>query len=100
MARETPAQLPLGTSRGIRVILEGGDLAAVEAAAVEMKLRFGARFAVTGRRLSPDRQALRISASLLANIDTAMDAEGARQWTPPESSAPAPGEGDGRTGGS
>ena len=45
------AQLPLGTARGVRVILEGSDLAAVEAAAVEMKVRFGARFAVTGRRL-------------------------------------------------
>ncbi len=56
----------------------------VEAAAVKMKVRFGARFAVTGWRLGPDRQALRIPAGLIANLDTAMDAEGIRQWALPE----------------
>src|SRR3954468_9198266 len=75
-----PVQLPLGAASGVRVILEGSDLAAVEAAAAEMKVRFGARFSVTGRRMGPDRQALRISAGLIANVDTAMDAEGIRQW--------------------
>ena len=88
VAQGLPTQLPLGTARGVRVILEGSDLAAVEAAAVEMKARFGARFAVTGRRLSPDRQALRISAGLIANVDTAVDA-----------SVTSPGKGGGRDGG-
>jgi hypothetical protein len=87
-----PAQLPLGAAKGVRVILEGSDFAAVEAAAVEMKVRFGARFAVTGRRLSPDRQALRISAGLIANVDTAMDAEGIRQWALPDAAGRASGK--------
>jgi hypothetical protein len=83
----------------VRVILEGSDLAAVEAAAVEMKVRFGSHFAVMGRRLGPDRQALRISAGLIANVDTAMDAEGIRQWALPEASGAASGKGGGRDGG-
>ena len=97
-AKGLPAQLPLGVAHGVRVILEGSDLAAVEAAAAEMKVRFGARFAVTGRRMGADRQALRISAGLFANVDTAMDAEGIRQWALPETSRPAPGTGGGRGG--
>ena len=96
---DPPSQLPLGSARGVRVILEGGDLAAVEAAAAEMKVRFGSRFSVTGRRFGPDRQALRISAGLIANVDTAMDAEGNRQWALPDASGAAPGKGGGRDGG-
>jgi hypothetical protein len=99
VAKSLPAQLPLGSARGVRVILEGSDLAAVEAAAVEMKVRFGARFAVTARRVGPDRQALRISAGLIANVDTAIDAEGIRQWALPEASGTAPAKGGGRDGG-
>src|SRR4051812_46495860 len=99
VAKSRPAQLPLGTARGVRVILEGSDLASVEAAAVEMKVRFGARFAVTGRRLAPDRQVLRISAGLIANGDIAMDAEGIRQWVLPEASGTAPEKGGVRDGG-
>jgi hypothetical protein len=99
VAKNLPAQLPLGAAKGIRVILEGSDLAAVEAAAVEMKVRFGSRFAVTGRRLGPDRQALRISASIIANVDTAMDAEGIRQWALPHAVGTACGKGGGRDGG-
>ena len=98
-AKNLPAQLPLGAARGVRVILEGSDLAAVEAAAVEMKVRFGSRFAVTGRRLGPDRQALRISAGLIANVDTAMDAEGIRQWALPDAVGTACGKGGSRNGG-
>jgi hypothetical protein len=97
-AQGRPAQLPLGAARGVRVILEGSDLAAVEAAVAEMKVRFGARFAVTGRRLGPDRQILRISAGLIANVDTAMDAEGIRQWALPDRSGTDPGNEGGRDG--
>lgn len=98
-AQGLPARLPLGMAKGVRIILEGSDLAAVEAAAAEMKVRFGARFQVMGRRLAPDRQALRISAGLIANVDTAMDAEGSRQWALPAAPATASGAGDGRDGG-
>jgi hypothetical protein len=99
VAKNLPAQLPLGAAKGVRVILEGSDLAAVEAAAVEMKVRFGARFAVTGRRLGPERHALRISASLIANVDTTMDAEGIRQWVLPDATDTAAGTGGCRDGG-
>jgi hypothetical protein len=99
VAKGLSSQLPLGAARGVRVILEGSDLAAVEAAAVEMKVRFGSRFAVTGRRLDPDRQALRISAGLIANVDTAMDAEGIRQWALPEASGVTAGKAGGQDGG-
>jgi len=66
--QDVPSQLPLNAARGVRIILEGGDLAAVEAAAAEMKVRFGSRFAVAARRLSADRTALRISAGLIASV--------------------------------
>ena len=98
-AQGLPAQLPLGAAKGVRVILAGSDLAAVEAAAAEMKVRFGARFAVTERWLSPGRQALRISAGLIANVDTAMDAEGLRQWALPETSDTTAGKAGSRDGG-
>jgi hypothetical protein len=64
-----------------------------------MKVRFGARFSVTGRRLGPDRQTLRISAGLIANTDTAMDAEGLRQWALPETSDTTAGKAGSRDGG-
>jgi hypothetical protein len=98
-AKSLPTQLPFGVARGVRVTLEGSDLAAVEAAAAEMKVRFGSRFAVTGRRLGADRQMLRITAGLIANVDTAMDAEGIRQWALPEASGTVPGKGGGSDGG-
>lgn len=84
LAPEPADQLPLRMARVVRVSLEGSDLAAVEAAAAELKVRFGARFAVTGRRLTAARDAVRISASLMANLDTVLDAEGLRQWSLPE----------------
>ncbi|TCZ54227.1 hypothetical protein [Roseicella aquatilis] len=96
--KSAPAQLPLGLAGGVRVILEGSDLAAVEAAAAEMKVRFGARFAVTGRRMGPDRRALRISAGLVADAGTAMDAEGIRQWALPGRTAMAAGPRDDQDG--
>jgi hypothetical protein len=99
IAKSLPAQLPLDVARGVRVTLEGSDLAAVEAAVAEMKVRFGFRFAVTGRRLGADRQTLRITAGLIANVDTAMDAEGIRQWALPEGSGTVPGKEGGSGGG-
>ena len=68
-------ELPLGDSRGVRLSLEGADSAAVEAAAAELKARFGARFAVTGRRAGGARAPLRISATLLVRADDSLDAE-------------------------
>ena len=66
-----PVQRPLGAAGGVRVMLEGSDLAGVKAAAAGMKVRFGSRFAVTGRRLGADRQVLRTSAGLLVTADIA-----------------------------
>jgi hypothetical protein len=83
-APEPAQQLPLGMAHVVRVSLEGSDLGAVEAAAAELKLRFGARFAITGRRLTATRNTLRISACMMANLDTVLDAEGFRQWVMPE----------------
>ena len=81
-----PAQLPLGAAEGVRVILEGSDFAAVEAAVAAMKVRFSSRFAVTGRQLGADRQVLRISASLIATPDIGRHATGARPPALPASS--------------
>jgi hypothetical protein len=85
-----PAQLPLGAAGGVRVILEGSDFAAVEAAAAEMKVRFGSRFSVTGRRLGADRQVLRISAGLLVTMDIDTHAAGVRQLALPAASDTVP----------
>jgi hypothetical protein len=84
------AQLPLGAAGGVRVIFEGSDFAAVEAAAAEMKVRFGSRFAVTGRRLGADRQVLRLSASLLVTADIALHAAGVHQSALPTAWDTAP----------
>src|SRR3954470_20103886 len=84
LAPEPANQLPLGMARVVRVSLEGSDLAAVEAAGAGLKGRSGARFAVTGRRLTAACEALRISACMMANLDTVLDAEGPRQWIMPE----------------
>ncbi len=84
LAPEPAQQLPLGMAHVVRVSLEGSDLGAVEAAAAELKVRFGARFAITGRRLTAARDTLRISACMMANLDTVLDAEGLRQWVMPE----------------
>ena len=83
---EPTQQLPLGSAHVVRVSLEGTDLGAVEAAAAELKVRFGTRFAITGRRLTAGRRTLRISAGIIANLDTVLDAEGIRQWVMPERS--------------
>ena len=70
-ARLIAIGIVFGAAGGVRVMLEGSDLAGVKAAAAGMKVRFGSRFAVTGRRLGADRQVLRISAGLLVTADIA-----------------------------
>jgi hypothetical protein len=67
-----PPSLPLGGTHGVRLVLEAADAAAVEAAAAALKARFGARFAVTGRRRAPP--GLRMTASLQVTADEALDA--------------------------
>ena len=78
-ARGQPAaplpQLPLDGTQGVQLSLAGSDFAAVEAAAAELKARFGARFAVLDRRVSGNRSGLRIAASLLVGPGNALDAE-------------------------
>jgi hypothetical protein len=64
--------LALGGTTGVRLVLEAGDAAAVEAAAAALKARFGARFAVTGRRRA--KAGLRLTASLQVSADEALDA--------------------------
>ncbi|WP_135466881.1 hypothetical protein [Crenalkalicoccus roseus] len=71
---EAAPRLPLGGGGGVQLVLEGTDLAAVEAAAAELKARFGARFAVTGRRSLAGGGGLRISACLLVRAGDALDA--------------------------
>ena len=63
-----PRQPILDLGQGVRVLLEGDDPAAVEAAASEMKARLGSRFAVTDRRMVNKGATLRITAGM--RIDT------------------------------
>ncbi|RAI60415.1 hypothetical protein [Roseicella frigidaeris] len=67
-----PPGLPLGGLHGVRLVLEAGEAAAVEAAAAALKARFGRRFAVTGRRRAGP--GLRLTASLQVSPDEALDA--------------------------
>lgn len=69
-------RLALRAPPGVRVVLEAGDAAAVEGAAAALKARFGARFAVTGRRRG--KAGLRLTGSLQVTADEALDA-GARE---------------------
>src|SRR3954467_6165161 len=74
-AAPVPApRLALGGSSGVRLVLEAGDAGAVEAAAAALKARFGARFAIIGRRRS--KAGLRVTASLQGSADEAGDAGG------------------------
>jgi hypothetical protein len=66
------ARLALGGTSGVRLVLEAGDAGAVEAAAAALKARFGARFAVIGRRRG--KAGLRVTASLQVSADEALDA--------------------------
>ena len=69
-----PPQLPLGIAHGVQVVLEGTDFVAVEAAAAEMKARFGPRFAVTDRRPAHRGTVLRITGALAVSPADALDA--------------------------
>ncbi len=73
-AKPALPQLPLG--QGVRLVVEGADLLAVEAAVAELKARFGARFAVTDRRTTQRGAALRVTAGLRVNPADALDAGG------------------------
>lgn len=59
-----PEQPFLDLGQGVRVVLEGDDPAAVEAAASELKARLGSRFAVTDRRMVHKGATLRVTAGL------------------------------------
>jgi hypothetical protein len=73
VALSSPApRLALGGTSGVRLVLEAGDAGAVEAAAAALKARFGARFAVIGRRRG--KAGLRVTASLQVSADEALDA--------------------------
>ncbi|MFC7474964.1 hypothetical protein ACFQS7_11400 [Dankookia sp. GCM10030260] len=65
-------RLALGGTTGVRLVLEADDAGAVEAAAAALKARFGARFAVIGRRRG--KTGLRVTASLQVSADEALDA--------------------------
>lgn len=69
---KAPLRLALGGGSGVRLVLEAADAAAVEAAAAALKARFGARFAITGRRRA--KAGLRVTASLQVSTDEALDA--------------------------
>jgi hypothetical protein len=71
-ARPATPQLALGGVGGVRVVLEAADAGAVETAAAALKARFGARFAVTGRRRG--KAGLTLTGSLLLRPDDAFDA--------------------------
>jgi hypothetical protein len=57
--------LAFAATSGVKLMLEGTDVVAVEAAAAELKARLGRRFAVTKRHLTPRCSALRISGTLM-----------------------------------
>ncbi|TDG31350.1 hypothetical protein E2C05_11320 [Paracraurococcus ruber] len=69
--------LPLRTGIGVRLVLDAGDAAAVEAAAAALKARFGPRFAITARRRAGT--GLRLTASLQVSPDEALDAAAATE---------------------
>lgn len=70
-----PEQSLLDLGKGVRVLLEGDDPAAVEAAALEMKARLGSRFAVTDRRMVHKGATLRITAGLRIDPLDVLDVE-------------------------
>ena len=70
-----PEQPILDLGQGVRVLLEGNDPAAVEAAASELKARLGSRFTVTDRRLIHKGATLRITAGLRIDSLDVLDVE-------------------------
>lgn len=77
-APETPAPagLPLQLDPGVRLVLEGPEPAAVEAAAAELKARFGSRFAVLDRRVLAGGAGLRVTAGLRVQAADLLDLQG------------------------
>jgi len=71
-----PPQLPLEAAQGVQVVLEGSDFVAVEAAAAELRARFGTRFFVTGRSTTRGGGGLRITGGLRVTPADALDAGG------------------------
>lgn len=71
---EAPPQLPaLKLDPGVKIILEGGDQVAVEAAVAAVRACLGGRFAVIDRRLTARGEALRVSGSLRITPADALD---------------------------
>lgn len=70
-----PEQPILDLGQGVRILIEGDDPAAVEAAASELKARLGSRFAVTDRRLVHKGATLRITAGLRIDPLDVLDVE-------------------------
>ncbi len=72
--------MPDTSSTGVRLSLRGADHAAVEAAADELKRRFGSRFAVSGRKVAGGASTggdLIISAVVLVSVGTGIDVSAA-----------------------
>ncbi|WP_419899145.1 hypothetical protein [Roseomonas sp. USHLN139] len=59
---------------GVRITVNGADDVAVEAAAGELRARFGNRFAVVGRRRQRSRGAVEVEAMLLVSVTASEDA--------------------------
>jgi hypothetical protein len=59
---------------GVRIMLEGGDGIAVEAAAAELKARLGERFSVTARRRACGPAGLRLIGAMLVSAASSLDA--------------------------
>jgi hypothetical protein len=62
---------------GVRITLNGPDDSAVEAAAGELRARFGSRFAVVARRRQRSRGAVQVEGMLLVSATASEDAEAA-----------------------
>lgn len=71
---EAHARLPaLELDPGVRLVLEGSDQVAVEAAVAAVRACFGGRFAVTDRRFTARGEALQVSGSLRITPADALD---------------------------
>ncbi|WP_439598083.1 hypothetical protein [Falsiroseomonas sp.] len=69
-----PEGLPgLAPEQGVRLVLEGADHVAVEAAAAALRACLGPRFAVTGRRLVERGSMLRITGGIRIDPAAALD---------------------------
>lgn len=62
---------------GVRITLTGADDVAVEAAAGELRARFGSRFAIVSRKRPRSRGPLQVEGMLLVSAAASEDAENA-----------------------